>query len=633
MFQDRIQRVHPEITEQGASELRDFLVTAHQRLQSDNQVLSMGLQALNQEVLDEGYDWSELITILVNLVSADMKEDQHERFVAELDRLYASNASLMEVGSVMASDYSSALETLQLLIQEAQKEHETLAGMAGGTSKFTRTWKKNPNRSKMEKGEAIGVDVLEVAAVVGVVGVVGYLGYKGYKYAMTRGGGEEAQVDTAFETYTGDVKAAADKLDYKHMDNKYENFDDLQEYKGDYMNDNLKFDFKAAAKEQSNNIDFIQERTLKKTRAEDLMRNPSTSYEKDLLNKLDIPVGGGSNRSDFEWQRNCERLVKDPEFSDYLDTEKGFKLYNEYKSSGDSLESFAESKNATGHLRKDYVQVESLADNAARDTGPGEIIDPRAQAMRDFKEVGDTMTSMSKGEPVKFGGKASEVTENSIENYATGALSSHMVKHPDHIKRIIDEKLSPSTWEEVSRTDEPRLRKVRLEVTGELKGHYKSQIEDFIRDNPDATEMDLKLDTKALIDPDKPINPDDLDEDNLVSRVMNDDSRLIDTNINFRRARREAMRAVNNNDLRIEPPDHKKGGQNDAGRLDNDGGIDSLLEAPQKIAESIEEGVGGEIEEVVPQVEDKVVGEVAGTVEADIEAAEEAAEGAEQELI
>jgi len=286
---------------------------------------------------------------------------------------------------------------------------------------------------------------------------------------------------------------------------------------------------------------------------------------------------------------------------------------------------------------EEVQQVETLANNAARDTGPNEIIDARAQAMRDFKEVGDTMTSIEKGEPVKFGGKASEVTENSIENYATGALSSHMTKHPDHIKRMIDEKLSPSTWEEVSRNDEPRLRKVRSDCTRELKGHYKSQIEDFIRDNPDATEMDLKLDTKALIDPDKPINPDDLDEDNLVSRVMNDDSRLIDTNINVRRVRREATRAVNNNDLRIEPPDHKKGGQNDGGRLDNDGEIGRALEAPQKIAESIEEGVGGEIEEVVPQVEDKVVDEVAGTVEADvdssIEAAEEAAEGAEQEFI
>ncbi|QBE69018.1 hypothetical protein SynWH8101_1434 [Synechococcus sp. WH 8101] len=432
MFVESIQQVHPDITEQSAAQLREFLVTAHSRHQSDSQVLSIGFQTLKQEILNEGYEWGELISMLVDLVSADMQEDQHGRFVAELDRLYASNASLLEVGSVMASDYSSALEELQLLIQEAQKEHETLAGMAGGTSKFTRTWKKNPNRTKMEKGEAIGVDVLEATVGLTLVAGGGILAYKGIKRAMTRGGGEEVQ------------------------------------------------------------------------------------------------------------------------------------------------------------------QVERLADNAARDTGPDEIIGLRERAMKDAREVMDTMNKVTKGEAVEFGGKASELTENSINNYAEGAMSSHLVNHQDHIKRILDERLSPSTWEEVSRTDEPRLRKLRSEVTKELKGHYKGQIEDFIRENPDATEMDLRHDTKALLDPDKQFNPNDVDEDDLVSRVMNDDSRLINPNVNFRKAGREARRAVNNDGMRIQPPDRKKGGENDGGRLDNDGELDSLLEAPGKLEEGFESGIENE---------------------------------------
>ena len=194
MFVESIKRVHPEITEQGASQLREFLVTAHQRQQSDNQVLSMGLQALKQEVLDEGYDWNELITMLVDLVCADMQEDQHGRFVAELERLYVSNASLMEIGFVMASDYPSTLEELNLLVQLAQEDHEALAGVAGGTGKSVfRTWKRNPNRTKREKREAIAVDAVEAAVGLTLLTGGGILAYKGIKRAMTRGGGEEVQ--------------------------------------------------------------------------------------------------------------------------------------------------------------------------------------------------------------------------------------------------------------------------------------------------------------------------------------------------------------------------------------------------------------------------------------------------------
>ena len=104
MFFQTIQQIHPDITEQGASQLREFLVTAHQRCQSDSQVLSIGLQTVKQEVLDEGYDWSDLITNVIDLMGADLQESQHQRFVAELDRLYAQNSSLLEAGSVIASD-------------------------------------------------------------------------------------------------------------------------------------------------------------------------------------------------------------------------------------------------------------------------------------------------------------------------------------------------------------------------------------------------------------------------------------------------------------------------------------------------------------------------------------------------
>lgn len=166
--------------------------------------------------------------------------------------------------------------------------------------------------------------------------------------------------------------------------------------------------------------------------------------------------------------------------------------------------------------------------------------------------------------------------------------------------------------------------------------HYKAQIEEFVRANPYATERDLKPATKALLDPDKQIDPDDVDDDSPVSRVMNDDSRLINTNVNFRKAEREASRALNNDGLRIQPDD-KIGGQNDAGRLDNNGGIDSLLEAPQKAAGKIETGVDEQIEEVVPQVEEQAMSEIGSAVEKEtvqtVESVDEALETAGDDMV
>lgn len=178
MFTETIRNVHPDITEQSASELREFLVTAHERHQSDSQSLSLGLQAVQQEILDQGYDWSDLITNLVDLICADLPEYQHKRFVAELDRLYSGNESLLEVRSVMASDYPSALEALQNLIQDAGNEHEELAGMAGGTSRFIKTWQKDPNRTRTEKAEAIGADIAEAGVGVAVISGLAYGAYR-----------------------------------------------------------------------------------------------------------------------------------------------------------------------------------------------------------------------------------------------------------------------------------------------------------------------------------------------------------------------------------------------------------------------------------------------------------------------
>ena len=62
-FSDAIQKICPDIRGQDVSELRELLITAHQRLQADSKLLAVGLQSLKKSFIDEGYDWSDLIEI------------------------------------------------------------------------------------------------------------------------------------------------------------------------------------------------------------------------------------------------------------------------------------------------------------------------------------------------------------------------------------------------------------------------------------------------------------------------------------------------------------------------------------------------------------------------------------------
>lgn len=175
MFSESIRHFHPDITEQSVSELREFLVTAQQRHQSDSQTLSMGLQAVKQEALDEGFDWNDLFTNLVELLSADMHKDQHERFVAELDSLNSNNSSLLEVGNVMKADYPSVFDGLQLLIQVAQEEHEALVVMAGGTStkpKMSNAFKSKKAETYEKVAEGLTIAGIGIGASIGVVGLI-----------------------------------------------------------------------------------------------------------------------------------------------------------------------------------------------------------------------------------------------------------------------------------------------------------------------------------------------------------------------------------------------------------------------------------------------------------------------------
>jgi hypothetical protein len=357
MFVESIQHSHPDITEQSAAQLRVFLVTAQQRQQSDSQALSMGLQALKQEVLDEGYDWSELITMLVDLVCADMKEDQHERFVAELDRLYASNASLLKVGSVIASNYPSALEELKLLVQGAQKEHEALAGVAGGTSKSVfRTWKRNPNRTRKEKGEAIAIDALEVVVGGALLGGIGC----GTYWLATRGRGDKVLNEKPLDRYSYFERAheTAEDFNIKHITGHTKFTDnreaDLEEYRIQFINDCKSFDFRSYAKAQ------LAERPgktdkLKRDRAREIMSNPDP--QSDFEKRLYIISNNPQSRLGSDPKKRLAQIVEDPNFNYYFESEQTARLYNEYLTCGD-LKEFTDARKGSERFLQNFQEHE-----------------------------------------------------------------------------------------------------------------------------------------------------------------------------------------------------------------------------------------------------------------------------------
>lgn len=571
MFLDNLQHIHINITEQSAAQLREFLVTAHQRHQSDSQVLSIGLQALRQEVLDEGFDWSDLITNLINLICADLHEDQHMRFVADLDRLYSSNASLSEVRYVMASDYPSTLNVLQLLIQEAQKEHEALTATAGGTSSRRRDPSRTDKGRKKERTKDVAEALYAGVAVTG--GIVGVSMYRKVA-ALERTGVNDLQAkyeDQNRRFSDGEIENTVDQITPRHVKHTYYDgygdhydFDDVLRLRDGYRSISTEFDFKGYAR-----LDRI-DKTPQELR--DLMRKDANTLL-DRINNGDMEISkveremtSGLVKSDYgtiSRDLNIEKLINHPEFNDYYDSLRGIDKFQEFNDKfGDS------------NAIDDYIRSEGA-----------KAVDFK------YKEYWN---------------------QDQYNEYVKNA------KYDELINNARAAGVNPSQLD----------REAENEVS--LDG---GNIEEFVPANPDATEIDLKPATKALLDPDKQIDPDDVDEDNLVSKVMSDQTPLVTDQVNFRKAEREARRALNNNGLRIQPDD-KIGGQNDAGRLDNNGGIDSLLEAPQNAAGTIETGVDEQIEEVLPQMEEQAMSEIVGVAEKEVvqtgEAVDKALETAEE---
>ncbi len=346
-FPEAVRKIHPEITGQSASELGELLVTAQKRQQSDSETLSMGLQTLKKEVLDEGYDWSDLITNLIDLLCADFQEDHHKQFVLELDRLYASNASLSEVGSVIASDYRSALERLQVLIQEAQKDHEELGGMAGGTSNHVfKTWKPNANRTKKQKVEAIGLDVLEAGTVIGAVSFVGY------KL------NERAKLAKSIEDYSKEVEKTAGRISERNVGKENMLWDDIESTQEVFKEACKQFDFKSYARGLGNVMsDKVRE-------AEKLI---DAKDKGGWLTQEEAKLTNHRNRFDHNdnyntRQNDIYKVANNPEFTDYYEDQRAIRVFNEYQESGRSLDEFIQSKKASKHIRKEYVKqdVEQL---------------------------------------------------------------------------------------------------------------------------------------------------------------------------------------------------------------------------------------------------------------------------------
>jgi hypothetical protein len=144
----------------------------------------------------------------------------------------------------MVSNYPKALEGLQLLINEAQKEHEALASMAGGTANHPlNSWKPNANRTKGEKAEAIAKDVIEA-------GYIGGLGFGVYKAITTKArenraarlnsGKVENKVDN-FADGDNKINIAKDKPKFlSHQDFTSADFKQFRDHKDIFSDGNEK---------------------------------------------------------------------------------------------------------------------------------------------------------------------------------------------------------------------------------------------------------------------------------------------------------------------------------------------------------------------------------------------------------
>ena len=158
-FSERIQQLCPAVSNEQATELREFLVEASGRLKAEPTLMASSLKTMEQEATDQGYDWDSVVMVLQQVAKASSAGDEPEQLMNAWQTCMASEGSIADFSAVLSDRFPEIHSTLVELVELAREEHAALSGVAGGLS----------------KGEKIGISAGSLTALGLTVAGIGYL--------------------------------------------------------------------------------------------------------------------------------------------------------------------------------------------------------------------------------------------------------------------------------------------------------------------------------------------------------------------------------------------------------------------------------------------------------------------------
>ena len=134
-FSERIQQLCPAMSNEQASELREFLVEASERLKAVPALMASSLKTLEQDATDQGYDWDSVVMALQQVAKASSAGDEPEQLMNAWQTCMASEGSIADFSAVLSDRFPDIHSTLVELVEMAREQHRALSGVSGGLSK------------------------------------------------------------------------------------------------------------------------------------------------------------------------------------------------------------------------------------------------------------------------------------------------------------------------------------------------------------------------------------------------------------------------------------------------------------------------------------------------------------------
>lgn len=171
-FGKRIQQLCPGVSNEQATELREFLVEASERLEAEPALMASSLKTLEQEATDQGYAWDSVVMVLQQVANASSEGDEPEQLMQAWQTCTASVGSIADFTAVLTDRFPEIHSTFVELVELAQDEHRALSGVAGGSNvgrALASPWKKTPNATQKQRRNKWIIGAAEVFTGLSIV--------------------------------------------------------------------------------------------------------------------------------------------------------------------------------------------------------------------------------------------------------------------------------------------------------------------------------------------------------------------------------------------------------------------------------------------------------------------------------